>query len=112
MIKQTKKVIEHTVSEYICDRCSRASSYHGHIKECGLCGKCICGDCSYYIDYIEQDLSDEPYYNSDYPSRVCKACWEIGKLYRDKMQTLINLHNMELDKLKKQWEILAKNNTA
>lgn len=62
-----------------------------------MCGKHICEK---HTIYDNRDFGD-------YPDRYCKSCWNIGKIYREKMDNIEMKADMLQDRLANKWKIEA-----
>lgn len=108
MRKTELKIEETPVTIITCDLCHKESKYrYSGIKECKVCKKDVCFDCSVHID-IECSLL-EPYFDSDYPEYICKHCWEKGKEIRKKIMIVRDKAGDKECELWEQWgKIISK----
>lgn len=100
-MRRTEIKIEKTpVTIITCNFCGKESQWrYSGIKQCKICKEDVCFECSVHID-IECGLL-EPYFSSDYPEYICKACWEKGKGIREQ---IMNVRNRAEDKECELWE--------
>lgn len=111
MIKKEKiKVLkEEEKVTYICDNCEKevtGGTYSSALNNCMICGREVCRECRYGIDFYDSYLTDKsPSYSGDYPSdRICKPCWEKGISYREQIQRLRKLKEEEEKRLLEAWK--------
>ncbi len=80
MKKEEKVTSTSLVTKYYCDICgAEEKCFCGRaVKECMVCGREACRECSVLIGMDSDISNDFPEYYDDYPSHICKECWERG----------------------------------
>ena len=95
-MKKTREIPAETEDYYSCDYCGNECH-----KSCIICNKDVCYKCS------ESDPDDN---DSDYPSRICNRCLEIGKPFREKISEIKEKAYEDEEKLMEEWKKEATKN--
>ena len=104
MRKTETKIEKVPVTIITCDLCDKEQrgQQYGGIKQCTICKRDACRNCSEQVD-TECGLL-EPYFYSDYPEYICKPCWEKGKEIRKKIMVVRDKAEEEECELWEQWK--------
>ena len=114
--KTIKKIVpayEMTHTTYQCEGCNAELEFEGSIRECEICGKEICPNCSTYLDMVKDELiyeGEDLYLRSSDNNenfipyiKVCQDCYNKIKVnekdYAAKIQELVNDFNKNLEQL-------------
>jgi hypothetical protein len=85
-----------------CDICGKEvrSQYCG--KQCYICGRDVCSECSYLFEsYCNLET---PSYDGDHPDSICHECWDKGKEYRERIQEQRDYAERKEQELWKLWK--------
>jgi hypothetical protein len=88
----------------ICDRCQKIM----RVKTCPICGKDVCWKCAVQIESIYDSDLRTPNFHSDYPDYVCKKCWDMGIIFRERITSLHDAKEKEVECLIEQWSEYVK----
>ena len=100
------KTIENVPTPVItitCDRCEGTGNFPRYVRktECVICGRDVCRNCSYLF---EEEYLNTPDAMTDYPSVICKVCWDDGKEFREKIMILKNEAEKQTEALWAEWK--------
>ena len=100
------RTVEKTVTEktYTCDVCGKKASY-----KCSECKRDLCGKHTIFYDTYRHDMT-YPDFDGDYPSKICKECWETGEPERVEITRLNFEHEEAIEKLYEKWFEKCKGN--
>lgn len=93
MLKEKKVYKEEIEQQKFCDVCGEEIKKIGlgcTAAKCAYCGNDLCKNC---IGHEDESWGD-------YRTVYCKKCWEIGDVYRPKIDKL----ELELESLYKEWQ--------
>ena len=100
---KTEIVETRTVTEYYCDYCGRQYSFNYTSRNCHICGKDVCRNCSILTDDMITDRVD-----SDYPYRICNKCWKDGEEIRKQLEEAKDNSESDEDLLIVKWREMNK----
>ena len=89
---------------YKCDICGKECDGNS----CVICGREICRACTIYHEVYECDLRNENEYNSDYPKRICRSCWDMGKTFRERMMEVREAAQKEEEEIMQAWIFITR----
>lgn len=100
---KTEKIISKEMKEIIniettitCDLCNNTIT---HVRQCNICKRDMCDNCT-----VRDDRNF-----TDYPTKYCKECWEIGKKYMAEMVSLQTACDIKIENLDVGWRNKARN---
>ena len=83
-MKKEKVIVTSKTTELVCDFCGVDEYEGGRIRSCYICEKDVCTKCAVLFD-LDYSLL-KPRFYSDYPTCICKNCWDIGESIRNTIE--------------------------